>query len=137
MKTALGLFCTLILAAMGQQNSKAAAPKAITISQRADGKLLCTAGEKPCTADQVKQLALRGGGGQSAPNRCCPAGNPGDPCPCPNPQGPDLSLAPDGTLRCQKDGKPCTAAHIADLNKVGAVMKVTSAAPAVKPNLSK
>ena len=63
-----------------------------------DGKLKCTlTNGKPCGAADVKALPLGGGVKK-------------------------LTIAdPDGTLEC--DGKPCTTAHLADINRAVSSME--------------
>jgi hypothetical protein len=131
-KIATTMVCVVALAAAAQvkvspvNNSRSNIKNNIAFSQGPGGKLVCTTQNKPCTAEQVQALAAYMRGGQIAPNSCCPAGPPGERCPC-RPFASDvasIALTPEGTLKCQtKDGKACTAAHLADLNKAAVAMK--------------
>lgn len=123
---ALVACCVATPLAMGQaagvvNSSRSNIKNNLTVSQGPDGKTHCTVASKPCAKEDVEKLnaALASRNAAAGPAAAKAAGSKN------NSDIKSVVLAPDGSLTCvATEGKkqPCTAAHIADLNKTAAVM---------------
>jgi hypothetical protein len=115
---ALVACCVATPLAMGQaanvvNSSRSNIKNNLTVSQGPDGKTRCTVANKPCAKEDVTKLNAALAGRNAAAGGKDSSGVK------------SVALAPDGSLTCvATEGKkqPCTAAHIADLNKTAAAM---------------
>ena len=113
------VFCGATLAVMGQQSTASSSSRSsmkngvVKFFRESDGKVRCTISDKACTEDQVEQFNAALTKKHAASDRMIKGsimhsiGN---------------IRAKGGYVTC--DGKPCTEAQVADLNKAGASIRV-------------